>query len=418
MLALLFELLYNCFMEKLDIKYICTVIGNLSGIPIRLYKDEEQVLYHSIVNLPKDPISLYEKEIFDIKTNLGYYITPIFTYYGVVNFSENSANYKIVIGPARQTWSNEKDLRELAFRLDLPQEYSDDFVKAMSSIVAMPLNSIMQILCVVNHVLNGEKLELEDIQIYDANQNELRQIMEADRTEKNFNPMAEIQQQQAAHNTLALEQTLMNMVRKGDTAALREWIRNAPAVRAGILANNELRQQKNIIIVSATLTSRSAIRGGMDIEEALSLSDSYIQKCELMNSMTSLTNLQYRMIMDFTERVERIRQGKNPSKLIIDISNYIQHHLSDAITTEDIADHLFISRSHLSTKFKAETGINLNEFIMQEKTEEAKRLLRYSDKPILAISSYLGFSSQSHFSRIFKKFTGKTPNEYRELHNK
>ncbi|MGM9597252.1 MAG: helix-turn-helix domain-containing protein [Eubacteriales bacterium] len=56
--------------------------------------------------------------------------------------------------------------------------------------------------------------------------------------------------------------------------------------------------------------------------------------------------------------------------------------------------------------------------MLKEKTEEAKRLLRYTDKTSVAISAYLGFSSQSHFSKVFKKYTGKTPNEYRDLHNK
>ncbi len=395
-------------------QYICTVIGNLSGIPVRLYENDKQVFYHSLSNLPKDPITLYSEDIFKIKTNLGYYITPFFNYYGVINFLQ----HKIVIGPTRQLPANEKDLRELAFQLDLINELADDFVQAMKSIVPMPLESIMQILCVLNHIFNKEKIKLEDIQIYEFQQMEIKQQFEDERTDKNFDTLTEIHQQQELHNTLAIEQTLMNIVRKGDSAALREWIDNAPAVRGGILASKQLRQQKNIFIVTATLTSRSAIRGGMDVDDALSLSDSYIQKCELLNSMINLTNLQYRMIMDFTERVERIRLGKHPSKLVIDISNYIQHHLSEAITTEDIAEYLFISRSRLSTKFKAEAGVNLTDFIMQEKIEEAKRLLRYSDKTSLVISSYLGFASQSHFSKVFKKFTGKTPNEYRELHNK
>lgn len=401
-------------MENFDLQYICTVIGNLSGIPVRLYENDKQVFYHSLSNLPKDPITLYSEDIFKIKTNLGYYITPFFNYYGVINFLQ----HKIVIGPTRQLPANEKDLRELAFQLDLINELADDFVQAMKSIVPMPLESIMQILCVLNHIFNKEKIKLEDIQIYEFQQMEIKQQFEDERTDKNFDTLTEIHQQQELHNTLAIEQTLMNIVRKGDSAALREWIDNAPAVRGGILASKQLRQQKNIFIVTATLTSRSAIRGGMDVDDALSLSDSYIQKCELLNSMINLTNLQYRMIMDFTERVERIRLGKHPSKLVIDISNYIQHHLSEAITTEDIAEYLFISRSRLSTKFKAEAGVNLTDFIMQEKIEEAKRLLRYSDKTSLVISSYLGFASQSHFSKVFKKFTGKTPNEYRELHNK
>lgn len=184
------------------------------------------------------------------------------------------------------------------------------------------------------------------------------------------------------------------------------------------MADSQLRQQKNIFIVNVTLASRRAIQGGMDIEDALSLSDSYIQKCELLNDVTSLTNLQYRMILDFTEHVERVRLGKHPSKLTIDVSNYIQHHLSEPITTEDIAKHLFLSRSRLSVKFKKEAGITLNDYVLTEKVEEAKRLLHYSRKSLLSISLFLGFSSQSHFSRVFKKYAGVTPNEYREANFK
>ena len=81
---------------------------------------------------------------------------------------------------------------------------------------------------------------------------------------------------------------------------------------------------------------------------------------------------------------------------------------------EDIAKELYLSRPYLSRKFIEETGISLTDYILNEKTEEAKRLLRYSDKSLTAISGYLGFSSQSHFSRVFKKYSGSTPGEYRE----
>ena len=59
-------------------------------------------------------------------------------------------------------------------------------------------------------------------------------------------------------------------------------------------------------------------------------------------------------------------------------------------------------------------GETLTDFILKEKTEEAKRLLRYTDKTATMIGSYLGFSSQSHFSRVFRKYTGQTPAEYRK----
>ena len=152
----------------------------------------------------------------------------------------------------------------------------------------------------------------------------------------------------------------------------------------------------------------------MDTDDALSLSDAYIRKCEPLNNIEQITNLQYRMIFDYTERAEKLRSGKTLSKFVPDVTNYIHHHLSEPITTEEIAKALFMSRSRLSVKFKQEANENLVDFILKEKTEEAKRLLRYTDKPIAAISAYLGFSSQSHFSHVFKKYAGNPPNEYRK----
>lgn len=70
---------------------------------------------------------------------------------------------------------------------------------------------------------------------------------------------------------------------------------------------------------------------------------------------------------------------------------------------------------HVDNRYSVTT---LTDFILKEKVEEAKRLLRYTDKHATAIAVYLGFSSQSHFANVFKKYTGKPPSEYRKLHTK
>ena len=61
-------------------------------------------------------------------------------------------------------------------------------------------------------------------------------------------------------------------------------------------------------------------------------------------------------------------------------------------------------------------GETLTDFILREKTEEAKRLLRYTDKSLTAIGLYPGFSSQSHFPRGFHRYASLTPGEYRQKH--
>ena len=120
------------------------------------------------------------------------------------------------------------------------------------------------------------------------------------------------------------------------------------------------------------------------------------------------------MVLEFTEQVEKQRLGKNPTKLGTDVANYVRRHISEPVNTERMARELYLSRTHLSAKFKKETGMTLTDFILSMKTEEAKRLLRYSDKTAAAIGDYLGFSSSGHFSRVFRKYADMTPGEYRE----
>lgn len=401
-------------MNTEDIRYLCTTIGNLAGIPIRIYKDNKQIFYHSVVNLPKDPILPYEDKILNIPVHIGYFITPRFHYYGIVN----SRTYKIVLGPSRQWTANETDLTELAFECDVPKDETENFISSMKSLVALPLNSVLQTLCSMNFVLNGEKLSIADITIYDEEQLKLSDEIKADETQKKYDETDSPTDVTAVHNTLALEQTIMNFVRHGDTAALKEWLKNAPAVRPGILSSDTLRQFKNTFIVTATLVSRAAIRGGMDVNDALSLSDAYIQKTELLYSVESIENLQYHMVFDYTERVEKIRLGKTPTKLTTDIANYVQKHLTEPVDIDALSKAMFISRTHLAVKFKKETGMTLTDFVLKEKIEEGKRLLRYTDKSISAIATHLGFSSQGHFANAFRKYANCPPNEYRLKHNK
>ena len=413
-------------MANVDLRYLCTTIGNLAGVPIRLYENNNLVFYYSLSELPKDPIGVCKAEVFAVKTHVGYVMTPTFHYYGIVNANvkANVNTYvnttvpckevKIVLGPTRQISETDQELRKLAFDLDVQERDIKDFTTGMKNIVRMPFESILQILCTLNHVLNGEKLSLKGISIYEKDQEKLIELQ--NKAESTYKLEVKPDQAQTQHNTYDLEESIMSLVRKGDTIALKEWVSHAPAVRGGVLAFEQLRQRKNLFIVATTLASRAAIRGGLDVNDSFSISDSYIQQCELLSSPLEINNLQYRMITDYTERVARLRLGAKPSSLVVSVLNYLQHHMSETITVEELASEVCLSRPYLSRKFKAETGENLTDFILKQKTEEAKRLLRYSNKSLTSIALYLGFSSSSHFTRVFKNYVGLSPREYRKRH--
>ena len=388
-------------MKKLDLSYLCGTIGSLCGFPVRLYEGDKLVFKVDHSGLKYDPMVSFQEDLFALTEHVGTYITPRYYFYGVVRSDE----VRLIMGPTRQLPATEQQLRELAFMSNVPSDDTNDFIQAMRSLVPMPLESLQQILCTMNYVINGEKLSLGDIAL---NEPAEKQIPPAPKKAHNEQAVYE-----ESHTTLAIEQTLMNMIRKGDTDALKTWIAGAPAVHAGPMAQEHLRQYKNIFIVTTTLAARSAIRGGMNVEEALSTSDLLIRNCEALQDVQSILRLQINMLLTYTEQVERLREGIQPTPLAIDVSAWVQRHLSEPINTENLAQELHYSRPHLSRKFKEETGMTLTDFILTKKSEEATRLLAYTDKSLIAISNYLGFSSQSHFARVFKKYAGMTPSEYR-----
>lgn len=177
-------------------------------------------------------------------------------------------------------------MRKLGFQADVPPEDMEDFVQGMKSIICMPLESILQILCTINYILNDEKLEIKDIAIYDAEQNDLTHLWAQQHSEQYFlQGFSDDHIQMREHNTYNQEQQILRLVRKGDVSALTKWMEAAPAIRGGALASEQLRQIKNTFIVTATLASRAAIHGGLSTEEAFSLSDAYIQRSSTSNTI-------------------------------------------------------------------------------------------------------------------------------------
>jgi hypothetical protein len=62
-------------MENEDLIYLCTAIGNLSGIPIRIYKNDERIFYYALVDLPKDPMIVYQNDIWTVSSHVGYCVS-------------------------------------------------------------------------------------------------------------------------------------------------------------------------------------------------------------------------------------------------------------------------------------------------------------------------------------------------------
>ncbi|WP_239257023.1 helix-turn-helix domain-containing protein [Listeria ilorinensis] len=210
------------------------------------------------------------------------------------------------------------------------------------------------------------------------------------------------------------EQEMLLAVERGN---VKEFNRIYPYFMSlgnfGVLASDDLRSKKNLTIAATTLFTRAAVKGGMFAENAYALSDDCIQKSEKREQIENVYEYTRKIGELFAERVARIKRQNLPT-LIYRTQEYIYDHLATLKNIEEIAGNLNCSKSYLMHIFKQTTGQTIMTFINQQKLEEGKRQLLFTDLSIQDISISLGFKYQSQFSRFFKAQMGMTPSEYRD----
>jgi YesN/AraC family two-component response regulator len=93
--------------------------------------------------------------------------------------------------------------------------------------------------------------------------------------------------------------------------------------------------------------------------------------------------------------------------------SFIHDHSGEELSLTSVAKSVNISRNYLSEKFKEVTGINFVTYVAKTRYEKALALLEDVELRVSEVSFAAGFQSLSQFNRVFKKFSGKSPTEYR-----
>lgn len=272
----------------------------------------------------------------------------------------------------------------------------------------------------LNHMITGVESTTE--QIIETN------CLNHDHTgkvQKHFNDILfENHENNVHHNPYDQEMREFGSIENGDLIQLEKSLQEDYDGTIGTLAKDPLRDLKNLGIVLVTLASRAAIRGSLSPEISFSLSDSYIQQIEECKDLALVVPLAHKAEFQYAEMVHEIKEKqkgilkkqKNPR--INKCKDFIFSHLHDRITLEDLAAEADCNPNYLSQLFKECEGISISGYILQEKINRAKNLLIYSDYSYIEIATYLGFSSQSHLGTQFKKHTGYTLRQYREIYGR
>lgn len=118
-----------------------------------------------------------------------------------------------------------------------------------------------------------------------------------------------------------------------------------------------------------------------------------------------------KIFSDFTELQD---QGEaHEDNLIANAKNYIMEHITEDISLESISEKFYLSQYYFSRIFKLKTGENLIDYIVRQKIEKSKQLLKNPKYKVYEISQMVGYQSNRYFTKVFKNHTGYTPSEYR-----
>lgn len=109
----------------------------------------------------------------------------------------------------------------------------------------------------------------------------------------------------------------------------------------------------------------------------------------------------------------RTRINALPKWRLRRVEEYIEAHLDCGIGLSDLAKVAGLSRMHFAAQFRAATGYRPREYLLHQRIEHAKSLLSNTETPLAEVALIVGFSTQAHFSTVFKRITSETPARWR-----
>lgn len=150
-----------------------------------------------------------------------------------------------------------------------------------------------------------------------------------------------------------------------------------------------------------------------EIKEAITAA---VEKLDELNRIVGEHNVAVSEIVatvDEGENAELHVEGQKPQYLVKQAIEYINEHYNKRLDLQTVANELYVSTWHLCKVLKKQTGTNFVELLNNARIEGAKKLLLESNMKIYEIAESVGYTDTAYFSKIFKKITQVTPNEFR-----
>lgn len=177
--------------------------------------------------------------------------------------------------------------------------------------------------------------------------------------------------------------------------------------------SDSIRNIKNYSIIMNTLLRKAAENGGVHPIYLDKISSTFAAQIEMIHTTDAGYALMKDMFRSYCKLVQK-HSIKNYSPPVQKALVCIDANLSNDLSLSALSTLQNISSGYLSALFKKEVGKNVTEYINEKRIDLAKKLLTSTKLQIQTVASHCGILDVHYFSKLFKKYTGKTPKEYRK----
>lgn len=398
----------NFFRNVIEKSKIQTVIITKTEMPKKI-----DMGIRDYLNLKSDYEELFNK--FGNEKTIIKVCDPFFCNYIFIPLPQCEIESVLVVGPYTKNAVAKKDISKVTHEYAFSQKITAEIQKYFSTVPY--LNDDGMIMTLVNCL--GEKLfgSLDGFTVLAKDIREISDISliyKSDTAEKSDDPWLTVQMLERRYNA---ENELLSAVSQG-------LVHKAEMVFANIKPSESLepriadplRNAKNFMIITNTLLRKAAEQGSVHPLYIDGISSDFAKKIESLQTLSEADELFAYMVKKYCRLVNKHSQKKY-SLLIQKVITRIDADISADLSLKTQADFLNVNPSYLSTLFKKETGKTLTEFVKIKRTEKAKHLLISTNMQIQNIAQNCGILDVNYFTKIFKKYTDKTPNEYRKSFN-
>lgn len=208
------------------------------------------------------------------------------------------------------------------------------------------------------------------------------------------------------------ENELMNAVSGGLTHKVELLLTNFSEITFEKRTADPLRNVKNYCIIMNTLLRKAAENGGVHPLYIDSVSSDYAKKIEELTSVEQTGKFMVEIFRAYCNLVKNHSISKySPAvqKTIV----AVDADLTADLSLKAMSELNNVSAGYLSALFKKETGLTLTDFVNKRRIKMAKKLLATTNLQIQTVAGHCGILDVQYFTKMFKRYEGKTPKEFR-----